>query len=220
MLMQYNAKPRYDAKTRMAKLAAITAALGIKDPYTGGHARRVAIYAQRLAERIGLNPVEAEKIRLGGLLHDIGKIGLSGQVLKNTHNRLSADMLTQVRRHPEIGVAILEHFNFPKAVINFVHFHHEKMDGSGYPHGLRSYQIPLGAKIIRVADCFDAITTDRPYQQRKNWIEAFTILHQIRGTDLNSELVDAFMSDIKENGLAPHQGRSISLYSPVFDRRF
>jgi HD-GYP domain-containing protein (c-di-GMP phosphodiesterase class II) len=75
MLMQYNAKPRYDAKTRIAKLTAIIAALGIKDPYTGGHARRVAIYARRLAERIGLNPVEAEKIRLGGLLHDIGKIG-------------------------------------------------------------------------------------------------------------------------------------------------
>ena len=220
MLMNDNAKPRYDARTQIAKLTAITAALEIKDPYTRGHARRVAVYARRLAERIGLNPVEAEKIRLGGLLHDIGKIGLSEQLLNNTRNRLPADMLAEVRQHPQIGVAILKDFNFPKAVIDFVHFHHEKMDGSGYPHGLRSYQIPLGAKIIRVADCFDAITTDRPYQQRKSWIEAFGILHQISGTDLNSELVEAFMADIKDNGLALYQGRSISLYSPVFDRRF
>ena len=220
MFMQYNAKPRYDAKTRIAKLTAITAALGIKDPYTGNHARRVAIYARRLAERIGLSAVETEKIRLGGLLHDIGKIGLSEQVLNNTRNRLSAGMLAEVRRHPEIGVAILEDFSFPKAVIDFVRFHHEKMDGSGYPHGLRGYQIPLGAQIIRVADCFDAITTDRPYQQRKSRIEALAILHQISGTDLNSELVGAFMKDIKENGLAPGPSRSIALYSPIFDSRF
>ena len=220
MLMQYNTKPHYDAKTQIAKLTAITAALGIKDPYTRGHARRVAIYARRLAERIGLNPGEAEKIRLGGLLHDIGKIGLSEQVLKNTRNRLSADMLAEVRQHPQIGVAILKDFNFPKAVIDFVHFHHEKMDGSGYPHGLMSYQIPLGAKIIRVADCFDAITTDRPYQQHKSLIEAFAILHQISGSDLNAELVEAFIADIKENGLTPYQYRSISLYSPAFDIRF
>jgi putative nucleotidyltransferase with HDIG domain len=150
MLMNDNAKPRYDARTQIAKLTAITAALEIKDPYTRGHARRVAVYARRLAERIGLNAVEAEKIRLGGLLHDIGKIGLSEQLLNNTRNRLSADMLAEVRQHPQIGVAILKGFSFPKAVIDFVHFHHEKMDGSGYPHGLRSYQIPLGAKIIRV----------------------------------------------------------------------
>jgi len=218
--MNYNAKSHYGAKARISTLTAIAAALGIKDPYTQGHARRVSIYARRLATRIGLNPAEVENIRLGGLLHDIGKIGLSEQVLNNTRNRLSADMLAEVRQHPQIGVAILEHYNFPKAVIDFVHFHHEKMDGSGYPHGLRSDQIPLGAKIIRVADCFDAITTDRPYQQRKSWIAAFGILHQISGTDLNSELVDAFTADIKDNGLALYQGRSISLYSPVFDRRF
>lgn len=214
MLMNYNAKPRYDARTQIAKLTAITAALEIKDPYTRGHARRVAVYARRLAERIGLNPVEVEKIRLGGLLHDIGKIGLSEQLLNNTRNRLSADMLAEVRQHPQIGVAILKGFNFPKAVIDFVHFHHEKMDGSGYPHGLRGYQIPLGAKIIRVADCFDAITTDRPYQQRKSWIEALAILRQISGTDLSPVLVREFIADIKENGLAQNHTRSISFYSP------
>ena len=213
--MNLNAKSPYGTRARISTLTAISAALAIKDPYTQGHARRVAIYARRLAMRIGLNPTEVKHIRLGGLLHDIGKIGLSEQVLNNAGNRLSADMLAEVRQHPQIGADILKDFNYPKAVIDFVYFHHEKMDGSGYPLGLISYQIPLGAKIIRVADCFDAITTDRPYQQRKNRIEAFAILHQISGTDLNSDLVDAFMADIEENGLAQYRERSLSLYRPV-----
>jgi HD-GYP domain-containing protein (c-di-GMP phosphodiesterase class II) len=88
------------------------------------------------------------------------------------------------------------------------------MDGSGYPFGLQKDQIPLGARMIRVADCFDAITTDRPYQQRKSWIEALAILRRISGTDLDPKLVDAFIVDIKENGLAQHQAQFISLYSP------
>jgi putative nucleotidyltransferase with HDIG domain len=218
--MNYNSKPRSDSKTQVFTLTAIAEALGIKDPYTQGHAWRVAIYARRLATRIGLNPAEVENIRLGGLLHDIGKIGLSERILNNTHNRLSGDMLTEVHQHPRIGVAILKNYNFPPSVIDFVRYHHEKMDGSGYPHGLMSYQIPLGAKIIRVADCFDAITTDRPYQQRKSWIEALAILRQLSGTDLSPLLVTPFIADIKENGLALHHTRSISLYSPGLDRGF
>jgi putative nucleotidyltransferase with HDIG domain len=218
--MHNNIKPIYDAETQISKLTAIAAALGIKDPYTQGHARRVAVYARRLAECIGLNPADVENIRLGGLLHDIGKIGLSERVLNNTHNRLSGDMLAEVQQHPQIGVTLLKDYNFPAAVIDFVGYHHEKMDGSGYPHGLMSYQIPLGAKIIRVADCFDAITTDRPYQQHKSWIEAFAILRQISGSDLSPGLVEAFIADIKENGTALDHTRSISFYSPVFDSRF
>ena len=213
-LMNYNARSRYGARAQIFPLTAIAAALGMKDPYTQGHARRVAIYARRVATRIGLSPAEVDNIRLGGLLHDIGKIGLSEQILNNTHNRLSGDMMTEVHQHPRIGVAILKNYNFPPAVIDFVRYHHEKMDGSGYPYGLMSYQIPLGAKIIRVADCFDAITTDRPYQQRKSWIEALAILRQISGTDLSPVLVKPFIADIKENGLALDHTQSISLYSP------
>ena len=213
-LIKYNTKPRVNAEAQVANLSTIGTVMGIKDPYTREHGRRVSIYARRLAERIGLNAAEVENIRLGGLLHDIGKIGLSAEILNNTQSRLPGDMLAEVRQHPQIGVAILKGFHFPGPVIEMVQYHHEKMDGTGYPFGLKSYQIPLGAKIIRVADCFDAITTDRPYQQRKNWIEALAILRQISGTDLSPELVDVFIADIKANGLAPHQSRSISFYSP------
>ena len=210
-----NLKPIHTAGSQVSKLAVIVAALKNKDPYTQGHARRVAIYAGRLAQRLGLPRVEVENIRLGGLLHDIGKIGLSDQVFNNTYQQLSEELLAEVQRHPQIGVALLKNFNFPASVINYVLCHHEKMDGSGYPFGLSGYQIPLGAKIIRIADCFDAITTDRPYQPHKNWIDALAILRQISGTDLSPELVEVFIDEIKENGQAQKTARPIWLYSPA-----
>ena len=203
-----------NAAMRFHQMAPFATLLDMKDRYTREHAWRVASYARRLAVQIGLNVTDVENIHLGGLLHDIGKIGLSARVLNNTHNPLSDDMLAEVRRHPLIGVAVLKNFDIPAEVIDFVRYHHEKMDGSGYPFGLQKDQIPLGARIIRVADCFDAITTDRPYQQRKSWIEAVAILRQIRGTDLDPGLVDAFIIDVKEKGGVRRQSRSISLYRP------
>jgi putative nucleotidyltransferase with HDIG domain len=210
-----NLKPINTAGSQVSRLAVIAAALKNKDPYTQGHARRVSIYAGRLAQRLGLPRAEVENIRLGGLLHDIGKIGLSDQVFNNTYQQLSEELLAEVQRHPQIGVALLKNFNFPAPVINYVLCHHEKMDGSGYPFGLSGYQIPLGAKIIRIADCFDAITTDRPYQPHKNLIDALAILRQISGTDLSPELVEVFIDEIKENGQAQKIARPIWLYSPA-----
>ena len=201
----------------MPQMSSIATVLEIKDPYTRDHGRRVAIYARRLAERIHQPSKAVESIRLGGLMHDIGKIGMSDRILKNTRNRLPDDLLAEVRLHPLIGVALLRDFDIPAAVIDYVQYHHEQIDGSGYPFGLTKDQIPLGAKIIRVADCFDAITTDRPYQQRKSWIEAAAILRQISGTDLDPDLVDAFIADIKEEGMASHSNRSMTLYSPSFN---
>lgn len=212
-----NVKSHCDAAMQIPKLTPIAAFLDINDRYTREHARRVAIYARRLAERISLNATSVENIRLGGLLHDIGKIGLSAKVLNNTHNRLSDDMLAEVRLHPLMGVAVLKDLDIPAAVIDFVQYHHEKMDGTGYPFGLKNDQIPLGAKIIRVADCFDAITTDRPYQQRKSWIEAVAILRQISGTDLDPKLVEVFIVDIKEKGLAAKSDPRYFLIQPGFN---
>ena len=209
-----NLKPFNIAGLQIFKLAFIAAALKIKDPYTQGHAKRVALYAGRLAQRLGLPRTEVENIRLGGLLHDIGKIALSERVLNNTTQQLSEELLAEVRRHPQIGVALLKNFNFPASIINCVLCHHEKMDGSGYPLGLRSFQIPLGAKIIRVADCFDAITTDRPYQPHKSWVEALAILRQISGTDLSSELVEVFIEDIKEDAHTQKMARPLGYAAP------
>jgi putative nucleotidyltransferase with HDIG domain len=213
--MKHNPIPFNNAASKTSKLAVIAAALKIKDPYTQSHARRVAVYAGRLAQRLGLPRTDVGNIRLGGLLHDIGKIGLSDSVFNNTNRQLSEELLAEVQRHPQLGAVLLENFDFPAPVIDYVRCHHEKMDGSGYPLGLRSHQIPLGAKIIRVADCFDAITTDRPYQPHKSWIEALAILRRISGTDLSPELVEAFIEDIKENSRTQNRTRPIWLYSPA-----
>jgi HD-GYP domain-containing protein (c-di-GMP phosphodiesterase class II) len=192
------------SKTSLAsdfkKLHDINAALGSKDRYTQGHASRVALYSFRLARRLGLSIADAQNIGIGGYLHDIGKLGLSDRIFSNRTTYLYGDMLKEVRRHPDMGVALLKGINGFAPVLDFVHLHHERLDGSGYPYGLTADEIPLGAKIIAVADCFDAMTTDRPYQQGKTCDQAFHILRRMSGQELSQELVDAFIADIEENG--------------------
>ena len=184
----------------ISKLNAIDTALGYKDRYTQAHARRVAIYAMRVARRIGLPPDEIERIGLGGMLHDFGKIGLSRRILNNTTPHLCLPMRQEVRQHPEMGVALLKNIDFLEPVLDYIHYHHERMDGRGYPCGLKAEQIPLGAKIISVADCFDAMTSDRPYQKRKNCREAFRILRRMAGSSLCPDLVEHFIQEIESEG--------------------
>ncbi|MEJ2477141.1 MAG: HD domain-containing phosphohydrolase [Desulfobacterales bacterium] len=183
------------------KLSAINSALKTKDQYTEGHARRVALYAMRLAHRLGLPAEEIGNIGIGGLLHDIGKIGLSDRIFSNQTDQLAGELLAEVRRHPDIGVSLLKGIDSLLPVLDYIHYHHERMDGSGYPCGLKSDDIPLGARIISVVDCFDAITTDRPYQKRKTCAEAFAILRRMANHELCPDLVKAFVADIEENGM-------------------
>jgi putative nucleotidyltransferase with HDIG domain len=182
-------------------LAALTLAMGSQDVYTQGHSRRVAAYAERIARRIGLSAGETETLRIGGLLHDIGKIAFSPKLLTNTRTRLSASMRAEIRRHPEIGREFLKMFNMAEPVIDCVHYHHERLDGTGYPRGLKADQIPLAAKIISVADCFDALTTDRPYQRGKRPVDALQTLKHLVGRNLCPELTRVFSADVRENGL-------------------
>ena len=152
--------------SRRLNLTWFTFALGVKDPYTEAHARRVAAYAGRLAIGMNLAAEEVDNIWLAGLLHDIGKIALNEGIFRNTNARLTKDMQAEVQRHPFIGISILKQFHFPAAVQKYVFCHHERVDGNGYPSGLTADEIPLGAKIISAVDCFDAMTTDRPSAER------------------------------------------------------
>jgi putative nucleotidyltransferase with HDIG domain len=188
----------------LSDLAVITAALGLQDAYTQGHARRVAAYAERIALHIGLSPENAETIRVGGLLHDIGKIAFSPGLLNNTEGRLSATMQAEIRRHPEIGGQLLRAFHVADAVIDGVRYHHERLDGSGYPYGLRDPEIPLNAKIIGVADCFDALTTDRSYQKGRPPAQALTLMEQLAGGIFSPEIVGVLVNDIRHNGMRLH----------------
>jgi putative nucleotidyltransferase with HDIG domain len=195
-------------------LAALTLAMGSQDVYTQGHGRRVAAYAERIARRIGLAAEEIEPLRIGGLLHDIGKIAFSPKLLTNTRTRLSASMRAEIRRHPEIGREFLKVLNMAEPVIDCVHYHHERVDGTGYPRGLKADQIPLGAKIISVADCFDALTTDRPYQRGKRPVDALQTLKHLVGRNLCPELTRVFSADVQENG--PEQSLELDLQSVRF----
>ena len=181
-------------------LATIAIVMGLKDPYTEGHARRVSGYAGRLATRLGLRSDEVNDIILGGLLHDVGKIGLSDHIFRNTDAHLSEKMVSEVRRHPAMGKTFLQQLDFAPHILDYVLYHHERMDGSGYPCGLRADEIPIGAKIISVADCFDAIVTDRPYQKRKGSLEALATLEHLGGKYLCPDIVRIFAADILANG--------------------
>jgi putative nucleotidyltransferase with HDIG domain len=161
----------------------------------------VAAYAARIAQRLGCSTKATETIRIGGLLHDIGKIAFSRNLLQNTRSQLSPDMRTEIRRHPEIGVGFLEAIHMADSVVDCVRYHHERLDGSGYPHGLKAGEIPLGARIISVADCFDALTTDRPYQKGRSPAEALRIMEELGGRDLSPELVKVLIEDVQQNGI-------------------
>jgi putative nucleotidyltransferase with HDIG domain len=175
-------------------------ALGARDKYTEGHAYRVSVYSERLARRLKLPEKEIEQIRIGGMLHDIGKIGFSDRIFSNEDVKLGKGMYEEIKKHPDIGVEILADLTFLDTVLDYVHSHHESLDGTGYPNGLKGEEILLGAKIISVADCFDAITTKRSYQEERTTEEAFAILRRISGKNLSPELVEVFIEDIKENG--------------------
>jgi len=197
-------------------LAWFAFALGVKDPYTEAHARRVAAYAGRLAIGMNLAAEEVDNIWLAGLLHDIGKIALNEGIFRNTKARLTRDMQAEVHRHPFIGISILKQFHFPAAVQKYVYYHHERLDGTGYPCGLTAGEIPLGAKIISAVDCFDAMTTDRTYQKGKSMTRALAILRQISGTWLCPDIVRIFIKDILEHGpivMAPRNSHEFQFTS-------
>jgi HD-GYP domain-containing protein (c-di-GMP phosphodiesterase class II) len=181
----------------------MTAALGRRDSYTYAHAQRVAAYCRRIGLRAGVSGEDLFNITLGGMLHDVGKLGLSDRIFSHKQAALSKEMIGEVRTHPVIGAQMLRHIQCSESISKAVLFHHERIDGSGYPFGLVGDEIPLEAKIVSVADCFDAITTDRPYQRRKSLPYAIEILQKISGICLDAELVSLLVEEIKCDGMEP-----------------
>ncbi len=182
----------------------MASALGLKDRYTHAHAHRVAEYAKRLAVRAGLSMEEVLHVSMGGMLHDVGKLGLSDKIFTNRSAVLTDDMMQEVHNHPLIGAALMRTFTCRRAISDAVLFHHERLDGSGYPFGLKGDEIPLSARIVSIADCFDAITTDRPYQRRKSCKAAIALLTEGAGNYFSSDLVPLFVDEIRINGMVRH----------------
>ncbi len=163
-------------------------ALDARDRYTAGHSQRVSLLACKLGAAMELPVADLERLRMGALLHDIGKIGISDTVLLKP-GRLTDSEMAMIRQHPEIGRRILEKVQGFSAWLDAVELHHENWDGSGYPHGLRGECVPIDARIIHVADAYDAMTSDRPYRKGMGRERAMLNLQARAGADFDPVIV-------------------------------
>ncbi len=160
-----------------------------RDSYTAGHSRRVTEIALALAERLGLPDDERKTLRLAGLIHDVGKIGIEDTILRKP-GRLDDEEYAAIRTHPERGVQIIEPLDFLRGTIPIIRHHHECFDGRGYPAGLAGSAIPLGSRIIAIADTYDAITSSRAYRRARSEAEALAEFERCSGTQFDPEIVE------------------------------
>jgi putative nucleotidyltransferase with HDIG domain len=173
---------------------ALAATVDAKDHYTYGHSKKVAKYATDIAEALGYSQERIAILRAAALLHDIGKIGVSDRVLVKA-GPLTDEDWEPIRAHPKLGVAILKHVESLNGCLAAIQYHHERYDGTGYPAGLKGENIPLDARILAVADSYDAMTSLRPYRQGKFTHEqAVEELKRCAGTQFDSKIVEVFVS--------------------------
>jgi putative two-component system response regulator len=176
-------------------------AVEAKDPYTEGHLQRISAYAEQLALACGLSAEEVRAVRYGGLLHDIGKIGISDVILLKP-GPLSEAEWTEMRRHPEIGARIVGQMRFAPEVVPIIEYHHERWDGSGYPHGLDRETIPLGARIIAIVDAYDTMMTTRPYRRARSLEQALAQLRAGHGSQFDPAVLEVFVGLLVDGQLS------------------
>ncbi len=188
----------------LATLRSLASAIDAKDPSTHGHSQRVADLATAVGRELGLDDATLRALAYGGLLHDVGKIGISEAILHKT-GTLSAAELEAVRAHPVIGAEILRGVTFLEPALPAVRSHHERWDGAGYPDRLRGEAIPLVARVVNAADTFDACTTPRPYQDSLTTEEGVGVLLRLRGAQLDPAVCDALVRVVRR---AAAEGRA------------
>jgi len=185
-------------ETFFTTAGALAESIEKRDPYTGGHTKRVLRYSTAIAEQLNLHPRDMDTLQLSAVLHDIGKIAVEDKILRKA-DKLSKDEEGVMNRHPQLGAEIVNNIKQLKDVIPAMLYHHERVDGKGYPDGLKGDAIPLTARIIAVADTYDAMTTTRPYRKG---LAPKVALEEIKGevgTQFDGEVVAAFVCAF-ENG--------------------
>jgi HD-GYP domain-containing protein (c-di-GMP phosphodiesterase class II) len=180
-------------------LLGLANALEAKDPYTRGHSERVGAWSRRLAAALGLPAAEVDSISQAGLLHDIGKIGVPESVLRK-RGMLSAEEWALMRQHPVIGAQIVAPFEFFAGGALAILHHHERWNGTGYPDGLAGGAIPLGARVVAVADVLDALTSDRPYRAALTRDAALAYLATEAGHTLDASVVGVVLDLARADG--------------------
>jgi len=179
------------ARGNLSIIYALAATVDAKDHYTYGHSKKVSEYAVVLSQALGLSQDRIATIRAAALLHDIGKIGIPDAIL-NKEGSLTAEEWKPIKTHPELGVEILRHVTDLAGCLPAILHHHERYDGTGYPTGLKGSDIPPEARILAVADAYDAITSLRPYHKKLSHREGLAELRRHAGTQFDPELVDVF----------------------------
>jgi diguanylate cyclase (GGDEF)-like protein/putative nucleotidyltransferase with HDIG domain len=178
-------------------VTSLALAVDAKDPYTQGHSQKVSKYALMLAQALGLGPAEEEEMRLAGLLHDVGKVGIPEAIL-NKAGPLDATEWETMKGHTRLGAQLLEPLRTLDRIQQMVLHHHEFYDGSGYPDALNGEQIPFGARIIAIADAFDTITSDRTYKKARSADDAFTELERCSANQFDPQLLSVFIETLRQ----------------------
>jgi len=204
----YAAKAVHESRQRLTLayvqfVESLAQALDARDAYTAGHSQRVSEYSCAIAKALKVPEQDMETIRVGALLHDLGKIGISDLLLQKPKG-LTPEENDLVRQHPVIGRRILKNVQGLEAYLDIIELHHENLDGTGYPHGLKGEETPLHARIVKVADAYDAMTSDRPYRRGKSHAEAIAILKGVCGSEMDPMVVEAFaeLGDLRKQQTA------------------
>ncbi len=207
--------------TFLGTLEALTASIDAKDTYTCGHSQRVALLTAQLAEKAGLSSDQVDRFRIAGLVHDIGKIGVPEHVLGN-NGGLTKEEFAEIQKHPEIGAKILKDIPQMEDILGGVLHHHEKYAGGGYPHGIAGNEIPLVARMISLADTFDAMSSSRTYRNAMNRDAVLDEMKRVVGSQFDPELAEHFFNlDFSkwEQLMVEHHAGRTSLWSDPDDSR-
>lgn len=181
--------------TCLSIIKSLLRALDMRDTYGGSHSERVSAYCTSISSELGLSKRDRKVIQLGALLHDIGKIGVQEEILRKP-GRLTEKEMSTIRLHPEIGENMID---FSEGIKPLIRHHHERYDGCGYPDGLEDGQIPIGARIISVAETYDALTSNSSFRKGIPFKKATIELKKVSGTQLDKNIVEIFLKILKDN---------------------
>jgi putative two-component system response regulator len=212
-LLLLKEKERLESEQHLivGSIASLIAALEARDKYTKGHSEAVGRIVSGMVEMTGASRKEVETATIGGRLHDIGKIGIRDEILLKP-GRLSAEEFSLIQQHPIIGANILRSIPSFSDLLPIVLSHHERMDGKGYPHGLKGDRIHLWSRMTAVADTYDALTSDRPYRRGMSYEKAMQIIEDVRGTQLCPDCVDLFFRWIEQDRAKAAESSRIPIY--------